>query len=33
MLSVLADSGCLIVRPPHAAAAKAGEACRIIRLG
>ena len=33
MLSVLANSGCLIVRPPNAPAAKAGEACRIIRLG
>jgi molybdopterin molybdotransferase len=33
MLSVLATADCLIVRPPNAAAAKAGEACRIIRLG
>jgi molybdopterin molybdotransferase len=33
MLSVLAQSGCLIVRPPNAPPAKAGEECRIIRLG
>jgi len=32
MLSVLAMAACLIVRPPHAPAAEAGEACRIIRL-
>ena len=32
MLSVLATADCLIVRPPNAPAAKAGEACRIIRL-
>ena len=32
MLSVLATADCLIVRPPHAPAAKAGDACRIIRL-
>ena len=32
MLSVFAQSGCLIVRPPNATSAKAGEACRIIRL-
>ena len=32
MLRVLASSHCLVVRPPHAPAAKAGEACRIIRL-
>jgi molybdopterin molybdotransferase len=33
MLSVLAASDALIVRPPHAPAARAGEPCRIIRLG
>jgi len=32
-LSVLARADCLIVRPPHAPAASAGDACRIIRLG
>ena len=32
MLRVLASSHCLIVRAPHAKAAQAGEACRIIRL-
>lgn len=32
MLAVLAASEALIVRPPHAAAAAAGEPCRIIRL-
>jgi molybdopterin molybdotransferase len=32
MLSVLAAANCLIVRPPLAPAARAGEACRIIRL-
>ena len=32
MLRVLASSHCLVVREPHAPAAKAGEACRIIRL-
>jgi molybdopterin molybdotransferase len=33
MLSVLAASDALIVRPPHAPPARAGEPCRIIRLG
>ena len=33
MLSVLARAGCLIIRPPHAPAAVAGSACRIVRLG
>jgi molybdopterin molybdotransferase len=33
MLSVLAASDALIVRPPHAPAARAGEPCRIIRIG
>ena len=33
MLRVLAQSHCLVIRAPHAPAAKAGEACRIIRLG
>ena len=32
MLRVLASSHCLVVRQPHAPAAKAGEPCRIIRL-
>jgi molybdopterin molybdotransferase len=32
MLSVLVRSDCLIVRPPHAPAAKAGHPCRIVRL-
>ncbi len=32
MLSALATADCLIVRPPHAPAAKAGEPCRIIPL-
>ena len=32
MLGVLATADCLIVRPPHAPAAKAGEPCRIIPL-
>ncbi len=32
MLAVLAESEALIVRPPHALAAKTGDPCRIIRL-
>ncbi len=32
MLKALSDADCLIVRPPHAASAPVGEACRIIRL-
>ena len=32
MLSVLARAQALIVRPPHAPAAQAGDSCRIIRL-
>ncbi|MEJ1937966.1 hypothetical protein WDZ92_47850, partial [Nostoc sp. NIES-2111] len=32
MLSVLGAADALLVRPPHAPAAKAGEACRIVRL-
>jgi molybdopterin molybdotransferase len=32
MLRVLADSNCLIIRDPHASAARAGEACRILRM-
>jgi molybdopterin molybdotransferase len=32
MLRPLAQADCLIVRPPHAPAAKAGETCSIIRL-
>ena len=31
-LSILAAADCLIVRPPHAPAAKAGNSCRIIRF-
>jgi molybdopterin molybdotransferase len=33
MLRVLAQSHCLIIRAPYASAAKAGDGCRIIRLG
>jgi len=33
MLRVLAQSHCLVIRAPHAPAAKAGDPCRIIRLG
>jgi molybdopterin molybdotransferase len=33
MLRVLADSNCLIIREPHAPAARAGEGCRILRMG
>ncbi|MCG7393887.1 molybdopterin molybdotransferase MoeA [Microvirga sp. ACRRW] len=33
MLSILERSEALLVRPPHAPAAQAGEPCRIIRLG
>jgi molybdopterin molybdotransferase len=32
MLRILSEADCLIVRAPHAPAALAGEACRIIRL-
>lgn len=32
MLSVLAASDALIVRPPHTAAARAGDFCRVLRL-
>jgi molybdopterin molybdotransferase len=32
MLRVLADSNCLIIREPHAPAAKAGDSCRVLRL-
>ena len=32
MLSVMAQSDCLLLRDPHAPAAQAGDACRIIRL-
>ena len=32
LLRVFAQSQCLLVRPPHAAAAAAGEACRVIKL-
>jgi molybdopterin molybdotransferase len=31
-LAVLSAADCLIVRPPHAPVARAGDACRIIRL-
>jgi len=33
MMAPLAQSGCLVVRDPYAAAAKAGEGCTIMRLG
>jgi molybdopterin molybdotransferase len=33
MLGILERSDALLVRPPHAPAASAGEPCRIIRLG
>jgi molybdopterin molybdotransferase len=33
MLRVLADSNCLIIRDPHAPAARAGESCRVMRMG
>ncbi|MEA2839736.1 MAG: molybdopterin molybdotransferase [Methylobacteriaceae bacterium] len=33
MLRVLADSNCLIIREPHAPAARAGEPCRVLRMG
>ncbi|MBB3019964.1 molybdopterin molybdotransferase [Microvirga lupini] len=33
MLSILERSDALLVRPPHAPAAAAGEPCRVIRLG
>ena len=32
LVKLLAQAQCLIIRPPHAPAAKRGEACRIIRL-
>jgi molybdopterin molybdotransferase len=32
MMSALAGADCLLIRPPHAAAAKAGEPCTIIPL-
>ena len=32
LVKVLAQAQCLVIRPPHAPAAKRGEACRIIRL-
>ena len=32
MLSLLVRAGCLVIRPPHAAAARAGEAVRVLRL-
>jgi molybdopterin molybdotransferase len=32
MLSLLARAGCLVVRPPHAPAARAGEPVPILRL-
>jgi molybdopterin molybdotransferase len=33
MLRVLAESNCLIIREPHAPAARAGEPCRVLRMG
>jgi molybdopterin molybdotransferase len=32
LVKLLAQAHCLLIRPPHAPAAKRGEACRIIRL-
>ncbi len=32
MLSVLAAADCLLIRPPHAPEAKAGDPCKIVRL-
>jgi len=32
LLKALSDADCLVIRPPHAAAAAAGTPCRIIRL-
>jgi molybdopterin molybdotransferase len=32
MMAPLAQSGCLVIRAPHAAAAKAGARCTIMRL-
>jgi len=32
LLNALSDADCLVIRPPHAAAAAAGTPCRIIRL-
>ena len=32
MLRTLADSQCLVIRAPHAPAAKAGDVCRVVRL-
>jgi molybdopterin molybdotransferase len=33
MLRVLAESNCLVIREPHAPAARAGEPCRVLRMG
>jgi molybdopterin molybdotransferase len=33
MLRVLADSNCLVIREPHASATRAGESCRVLRMG
>jgi len=33
MMVPLAHAGCLVVREPHAPAAKTGERCAIIKLG
>ncbi len=33
MTSALAAAGCLVIRPPHAPAARAGESCTILPLG
>jgi molybdopterin molybdotransferase len=32
MLRILSDAQCLIMREPHAPAAKAGETCRMMRV-
>jgi len=33
MMAPLAKADCLLIREPHAPAAKAGSACRIIKFG
>lgn len=33
LLRILAQSQCLVIRPPHAPAAAAGDVCRILRFG
>jgi hypothetical protein len=33
MMQSLAQAGCLVIRDPHAPAAKAGSRCPIVKLG